>query len=215
MKMTENKIVVCGEVVNAYNCGYDTNGNRKWVVWFGSLYDFIANQIGNPEYEPLKRVDAEYTHVLNALRGIGGKKYNNRQFGGGIVFTGADISTLGAEITTAIDLYARWYNSEHISPQMLNVAIERTISTLPIVVKSTNRGITVKGEYMNTLELKINVDYDHNITSTENYIRAAMLWCAKAEFKRWQIEGEESKLLLRNAYTAIDANTRVFMYQIA
>lgn len=213
--MTKSKIVVKDTVVDVHDFSYDTNGNRRYVVWFGALYSLIANQIGNPEYAHLQRVDNEYRHVLNALRSIGGKKFHNRKFGGGIVFAGAELSKLGDEIGTAIDLYARWYNSEHVSPQMLNAALDRIVCTLPIVVKSTNRGLTVKGEYMNTLELKINVEYDHNITSTENYVRAAMLWCAKAELKRWQIEGVESTLLLRNAYTALDANTRVFMYQIA
>lgn len=210
----QQTIVVYGDNVAVHDYGYNANGNRKWVVWFGSLYSFIADRIGNPEYAPLECVGAKYRHVLNAMRSIGGKKFNDRRFGGGIVFAGAELSTLGKEIETAIDAYARWYNSEHVAPQIVEQIAKRVRHQLPIVVKSTNSGFTVSGEWSRCNELKIKVDYDHSLTSTANYVRAALLWIAKAEFKRWQLDGINESLRLSDVYTALDANTRVFTFTI-
>ena len=210
----QQTIVVYGDNVTAQDYGYDVNGNRKWVVWFGSIYNFIADRIGNPEYSLLECVDAKYRHVLNAMRSIGGKKINYRSFGGDIVFAGAELSTLGKEIETAIDAYARWYNSEHVAPKVVKQIAKRVRHQLPIVVKSTNRGLTVSGEWSRCNELKIKVEYDHSLPSTDNYVRAALLWIAKAELKRWQLDGIDESLRLGDVYTALDANTRVFTYTI-
>lgn len=210
----QQTIMVNNFPVTAHDYGYDVNGNRKWVVWFASLYDFIADGIGNPEYAPLERIDAEYRHALNAMHSIGGKKFNDRRFGGGIVFAGAELSTLGKDIETAIDAYARWYNSEHVAPQIVEQIAKRVRHQLPIVVKSTNSGFTVSGEWSHCNELKIKVGYDHNLTSTDNYVRAALLWINKASLKRWQLDGINDSLRLSDVYTALDANTRVFTYTI-
>lgn len=210
----QQTIMVYNFPVTAHDYGYDVNGNRKWVVWFGSLYNFIADRIGNPEYAPLECVDAKHRHVVDAMRSIGGKKFNDRRFGGGIVFSGAELSTLGKEIETAIDTYARWYNSEHVAPQIVEQIAKRVRHQLPIVVKSTNRGLTVSGEWSRCNELKIKVDYDHSLTSTDNYVSAALLWINKASLKRWQVDGIDENLRLSDVYTALDANTRVFTYTI-
>jgi len=207
-------IQVNGYMISAHDFGYDANGNRKWVVWFGSLYNIIADQIGNPVYEWNEKTDAEYRHVLNALHSIGGKKFHNKQFGGGIAITGSDISTLGKDIETALDSYVRWYNSEHVAPQIVEQIAKRVKHQLPIVVKSTNKGLTVSGEWTHCNELKIKVDYDHDMIAVDNYVRAALLWINKASLKRWQLDGVHASLRLSDVYTAIDANTRVFTYTI-
>lgn len=194
----------------ALDIGYDTNGNRRHVVGHLAVYRAIQERTGM-DYLAISRMP--YTHALNAMKAIGGKRYHNRKYGGGIVFT-LDKSELESSINEAIDTYSRWYNSENIDNATVQAAADKVLSRLPIVVKSTNDGYIVTGEYAHCAPLKIRVPYDNSLGLTENPLKAALLWANKAKFKYWQLNGQERDIEVRSDYTALDANTRVYLYSI-
>ncbi len=77
---------------------HDTNGNPRYVCHFLSLItekdeeqikaDFAATLARNP----FAMVDLKYQHALDRARKIGGRKYHNKSYGGGIVFQSYNIS---------------------------------------------------------------------------------------------------------------------------
>lgn len=64
----------------------DTNGNPRYVCHFLS--------IPLTEDENKKGISEKYLIALNKARKIGGKKFNNKQYGGGIVFQSYNIQYL-------------------------------------------------------------------------------------------------------------------------
>jgi hypothetical protein len=194
----------------ALDIGYDANGNRRRVVHWLRIYNEIAARTGM-DHDALS--DRPYDIALDAMRSIGGKRYHNRKYGGGIVFT-LDRSELESSINEAIDAYSRWYNSENVSASIVEQIERRMRHRLSIVVKSTNSGYVVSGEYSNGLALKIKCAHDHNLSLVAAPLQAALLWVAKAELKRWQLNGQDSNIKLLSDYTALDANTRVYQYEI-
>lgn len=204
------KISINNELIDALDVGYDTNGNRRHVVHFLPIYNAIANRTGM-SYSALS--ERPYAIALDAMRAIGGKKYHNRKYGGGISFT-LDRSQLQNDINQAIDSYCRWYNSENVSDAIVKQIADRMRHRLSIVVKSTNSGYVVTGEYSNGLSLRVKCAYDHTLTLTEAPLKAALLWVAKAEYKYWQLNGQDRHINVLSNYTALDANTRVYHYEI-
>lgn len=204
------KISINNELIDALDVGYDTNGNRRHVVHFLPIYNAIANRTGM-SYSALS--ERPYAVALDAMRAIGGKKYHNRKYGGGISFT-LDRSQLQDDINQAIDSYCRWYNSENVTDSIVNQIADRMRHRLSIVVKSTNSGYVVTGEYSNGLSLRTKCSHDHNLSLTAAPLKAALLWAAKAELKRWQLNGQESYIKILSDYTALDANTRVYHYEL-
>lgn len=194
----------------ALDVGYDANGNRRRVVHWLRIYKEIAARTGM-DHDTLS--DRPYAIALDAMRSIGGKKYHNRKYGGGIVFT-LDKSELEASVNEAIDTYSRWYNSENIDNTTVQAAADNVLCRLPIVVKSTNDGYIVSGEYAHCAPLKIRVPYDNSLGLVENPLKAALLWANKAKFKYWQLNGQEREIDVRGEYTALDVNTRVYLYSI-
>lgn len=207
-------ITVMNESIGVFDAGYDTNGNRRYVVHYITIASFIALRIGAPQYACLDKVECEYRHALAAMARIGGKRFHNRKYGGGISFAGANLATLGAEIEESIDTYCRWYNSENVSDSIVKQIADRMRHRLSIVVKSTNSGYVVTGEYSNGLSLRVKCAYDHTLTLTEAPLKAALLWAAKAEYKYWQLNGQECHIKILSDYTALDANTRVYHYEL-
>lgn len=62
---------------------HDINGNPRRVVHFLEL---VTEQDRAEAPNDLSRVSYLYARALQRARRIGGKKYHNKQFGGGIVF---------------------------------------------------------------------------------------------------------------------------------
>ncbi len=71
----------------------DTNGNPRYVCHFMQLlnanergYTYDGEEI-NPN-KPVLNLDVseQYNYALNKARKIGGRKFHNKQYGGGIVF---------------------------------------------------------------------------------------------------------------------------------
>lgn len=73
--------------------GYTVNGNSRWVI---SYFHFLL------EGEHKTTVDNPYALALSRASLLGGKKYHNSDFGGGIVFEG-DPTSLAARINTFME----------------------------------------------------------------------------------------------------------------
>lgn len=67
----------------------DTNGNPRYVCHF---LEFIT------EEDRELSISDKYTHALNKARKIGGRKFHNKQYGGGIVFQSYNIESTEARI---------------------------------------------------------------------------------------------------------------------
>lgn len=69
----------------------DTNGNPRYVCHFLNLlcaYDRVS----------FGKIDMKYAKALKNARALGGKKYHNKKYGGGIAFQSYNIDRLGEEI---------------------------------------------------------------------------------------------------------------------
>jgi hypothetical protein len=67
------------------NIGYDTNGNIRHVVHFTSFS--LPTDKGT--------VSQNYEAALKRARNYGGKKFNRKKFGGGIVFQNSEREVRG------------------------------------------------------------------------------------------------------------------------
>lgn len=204
------KIAFFDNTIDALDVGYDNNGNRRYVIHFLPIWREISERTGI-EVEALS--SADYRHALNACSVLGGKKYHNRKYGGGIVFT-CDKSELGAILEDAVTRYSAWTNA-NCTPNdtIVNAIDERLKHYLPITVIATNGGYIAKGEYAYGLKLRVHTPYDHSKHSRQNPMIAALRWLQMAEYKRNQIEGAEAmSYRLNDAYTTLDTNTYIFTY---
>ena len=73
----------------------DTNGNPRYVCHF---LTFITDK--DPQY-PADR----YSIALNRARKIGGRKFHNKQFGGGIAFQSYSLPELAKHINELMSKY--------------------------------------------------------------------------------------------------------------
>ncbi|HWV28288.1 MAG TPA: hypothetical protein VN038_01490 [Dyadobacter sp.] len=68
----------------------DTNGNPRYVVAYSELLnakdETAAREMAKLPGRIRFFVDYEYEIALNKAKKIGGKKFHNKQYGGGIVF---------------------------------------------------------------------------------------------------------------------------------
>jgi len=72
----------------------DVNGNPRYVCHF---LNFIAGG------ENLYDVDTKYNLALSRAKKIGGRKFHNKQYGGGIVFQSYNISATEKEIRSLME----------------------------------------------------------------------------------------------------------------
>lgn len=75
----------------------DTNGNPRYVCHF---LDFIDAKTAAEHYEEfgLRAISRMYELALSRSRQFGGRKFHNKQYGGGIVFQSYNIGDLGEKI---------------------------------------------------------------------------------------------------------------------
>lgn len=82
----------------------DTNGNPRYVCHF---LEFINDEIEQDikerfkltlEQNPYKKTDLLYSEALSIAKSLGGRKYNNKSYGGGIVFQSYNIQDLEKKI---------------------------------------------------------------------------------------------------------------------
>lgn len=79
----------------------DVNGNPRYVVHFA---EFINDQEREESYKQQNiidgafAVDIQYRLALSKAKTIGGKKFHNKQYGGGIVFQSYNTNDLEKSI---------------------------------------------------------------------------------------------------------------------
>ncbi len=87
----------------------DTNGNPRYVCHFLNLItdkdeaqikeDFAASLAQNP----FMLTGLKYEHALDKARKIGGRKFHNKQYGGGIVFQSYNIHQTEQDILNLLN----------------------------------------------------------------------------------------------------------------
>lgn len=96
------------ESINFTRVNNDTNGNPRYVCHFLNLItDKDEEQIKEDfkltlQQNPFKKTSLLYDLALNRAKKIGGKKFHNKQFGGGIVFQSYNIRETENDINEVI-----------------------------------------------------------------------------------------------------------------
>lgn len=72
----------------------DTNGNPRYVAHFLAFTssDDLAGYMG------LDKITQKYNLALSRAKALGGRKFHNKQYGGGIVFTSYNTRELAEKI---------------------------------------------------------------------------------------------------------------------
>jgi hypothetical protein len=79
----------------------DINGNPRVVCHYLSF--IRQDEIVSPWVEPTEGVSAGYALALKRAKRLGGKKFHNKQYGGGIVFQCTYLEELEAEISRILE----------------------------------------------------------------------------------------------------------------
>lgn len=85
----------------------DINGNPRYVCHFFNLltetekYKDYASDVPGID-GTAKSLDIQYKLALKRAKTIGGKKYNNKRYGGGIVFQSHNISATEKQIKSLL-----------------------------------------------------------------------------------------------------------------
>jgi len=83
----------------------DVNGNPRYVCHYSNLID-------NEDRENIRKVfawgfvDKEYELAIGRANRIGGRKFHNKQYGGGIVFQSYNIEQTERDILELINQYS-------------------------------------------------------------------------------------------------------------
>ena len=70
--------------INFLRVNNDVNGNPRYVCHF-------LNLLSEAEKNEIIGISAKYDHAIRKAKKIGGKKYHNKSYGGGIVFQSYNI----------------------------------------------------------------------------------------------------------------------------
>lgn len=76
----------------------DTNGNPRYVLHFLSL----CKPDDLEEYMGLDRITQKYNLALSRAKPLGGRKFHNKQFGGGVVFTSYNLRELSERLNETL-----------------------------------------------------------------------------------------------------------------
>ena len=82
------------EKVGVTRINNDVNGNPRYVVHFLNL-----NTRAELDASPWIPISDKYSLALARAKTIGGRKFHNKQFGGGIVFQSYSLAELSADIS--------------------------------------------------------------------------------------------------------------------
>jgi len=95
----------------------DVNGNPRYVCHFLNL---LKDEDNN------NTIDSKYQIAINRARTIGGKKFHNRQYGGGIVFQSYNLENTAFDILEVTgQLIEYWRNPTQAEIEYGNGAIHR------------------------------------------------------------------------------------------
>lgn len=86
----------------------DVNGNSRYVCHFTNLLTQQDREelplSDSPTFKVIDNIAARYNRALQRAKKIGGRKFHNKQYGGGIVFAGLNPQQIAQrieEITTS------------------------------------------------------------------------------------------------------------------
>jgi hypothetical protein len=77
----------------------DTNGNPRFVCHFLS----ITTPEDLREYMGLDKITQKYNLALSRAKPLGGRKFHNKQFGGGIVFCTYNLREICEKINSTLE----------------------------------------------------------------------------------------------------------------
>lgn len=80
----------------------DTNGNPRYVCHFLALLSDHEKNSSEVFPNSLDRISSMYAFALSRASKIGGRKFHNKQYGGGIVFQSYSMPELERDIEKAI-----------------------------------------------------------------------------------------------------------------
>ena len=87
------------ETIDFTRVNNDINGNPRYVCHFTVL---LTEEQQNIDYyncsSVFNKIEAQYQQALNNSRRFGGKKFHNKQYGGGIAFQSYNIDSLTSKI---------------------------------------------------------------------------------------------------------------------
>ncbi len=92
MTITKNKI----DFTRVNN---DVNGNPRYVIHFLSLIS---------KYDLFTSIDQRYNLALRRAKNLGGRKYHNKSYGGGIVFQSFNNHELEQQINELLEFVPEW-----------------------------------------------------------------------------------------------------------
>jgi hypothetical protein len=85
--------------IDWWRANSDINGNPRWVCHFTQLIqDYYS-----PNYKEHFDIDDKYKIALNRAKKFGGRRFHNKQYGGGIVFCTYSITSIEDCILDVID----------------------------------------------------------------------------------------------------------------
>jgi hypothetical protein len=81
----------------------DTNGNPRYVCHFLNLLNSKEQVVIAAKAKPFQSIPDMYREAVNKARAIGGKKFHNKQYGGGIVFQSYSIQQTEKDILNLVN----------------------------------------------------------------------------------------------------------------
>jgi hypothetical protein len=89
--------------INFTRVNNDVNGNPRYVCHFFELITDSEQEQIRATSKPFESVSNMYNFALTRAKQIGGKKFHNKSFGGGIVFQSYNLPTLEKEIKSLLN----------------------------------------------------------------------------------------------------------------
>jgi hypothetical protein len=81
----------------------DTNGNPRYVCHFLNLLTDEENKKDFSTKQDFFGITSKYNYALQRAKKIGGRKFHNKQYGGGIVFQSYNIEDTEKRIIELLD----------------------------------------------------------------------------------------------------------------
>lgn len=81
----------------------DVNGNPRYVCHFLDLLSNKEQDEISAKARPMQSISDMYREAVNKAHAIGGKKYNGKDFGGGIVFQSHNINKTEKDILNLVN----------------------------------------------------------------------------------------------------------------
>lgn len=82
----------------------DVNGNPRYIIHHSYLLSDKENELYpltvSPIFKVMENMETRYKLALSKAKQLGGKKYNTKNFGGGIVFQSYNLNDLCNELNS-------------------------------------------------------------------------------------------------------------------